>query len=66
MKFFLLDFLNRMSCKNRKEVMLVNIFFKIFLSFSKFGLNALLGSERYIVRLFIFSRQKNGKAVENQ
>ena len=30
MKFFLLDFLNRISCKKRNGVMLVNIFFKIF------------------------------------
>ena len=32
-----------MSCKNRNEVMLVNMFFKIFSqNLSKFGLNALL------------------------
>ena len=34
-KFFLLDFLNRMSCKNRNGVMLVNIFLKIFSQFFK-------------------------------
>ena len=44
MKFFLLDFLNLMSCKNRNEVMLVKIFLRFFLTFSKFGLNALLSS----------------------
>ena len=33
MKFFHLDFLNRMSCKNRNGVMLVNIFLKIFWQF---------------------------------
>ena len=35
MKFFHLDFLNRMSCENRNGVMLVNIFFKIFSQFFK-------------------------------
>ena len=35
MKFFLLDFLNRMGCKNRNWVMLVNIFLKIFSQFFK-------------------------------
>ena len=35
MKFFLLNFLNVMSCKNRNKVMLVNIFFKIFFQFFK-------------------------------
>ena len=35
MKFFLLDFLNWMSCKNRNGVMLVNIFLKIFSQFFK-------------------------------
>ena len=35
MKFFLLDFLKRMSCKNRNGVMLVNIYLKIFFQFLK-------------------------------
>ena len=35
MKFFLLDFLNLMSCKNRDGVKLVNIFLKIFSQFFK-------------------------------
>ena len=35
MKFFPLDFLNRMNCKNRNGVMLVNIFLKIFSQFFK-------------------------------
>ena len=35
MKLFLLDFLNRMSCKNRNGVMLVNKFFKIVSQFFK-------------------------------
>ena len=35
MKFFLLDFLYWISCKNRNGVMLVNIFFKIFSQFFK-------------------------------
>ena len=35
MKFFLLDFLNRMSCKNRNGVMLVTIIFQIFSQFFK-------------------------------
>ena len=35
MKIFHLDFLNRMSCKNRNGVMLVNVFFKIFSQFFK-------------------------------
>ena len=30
MKFFLLNFLNLMSCKNRNRVKLVNILLKIF------------------------------------
>ena len=34
-KIFLLDFLNRVSCKNRNGVMLVNILFKIFSQFFK-------------------------------
>ena len=35
MKFFPLDFFNRMSCNNRNGVMLVNIFFLIFSQFLK-------------------------------
>ena len=35
MKFFLLNILNLMSCKNRNGVVLVNIFFKIFSQFFK-------------------------------
>ena len=35
MKFFPLDFLNLMSCKNRNGVMVVNIFLKIFSQFFK-------------------------------
>ena len=35
MKFFLLDFLNPMSCSNRNGVMLVNIIFDIFSQFFK-------------------------------
>ena len=34
-EIFLLDFINRMSCKNRDGVMLVNMFFKIFSQFFK-------------------------------
>ena len=35
MKFFLSDFLNRMSSKNRNGVMLINKFLKIFSQFFK-------------------------------
>ena len=42
---------NLMSCKYRDGVMLVNIFFKIFLSFSKFGLNAFLSVKKSNYRL---------------
>ena len=41
MKFFSLDFLNLMSCKNRNGVMVVKLFFKICSPFSKIGLNGL-------------------------
>ena len=40
-KFFLLDFLNGMICKNRSEVMLANIFIKILLRIFKIWVECL-------------------------
>ena len=57
MKFFLLDFPNRMSCKNCNGVMLVNIFFKIFFQFFKIRV------ECYFKDGFVCSRNFNNCAV---
>ena len=49
MKIFPLDFLNRMSCKNRNGVMLVNEFFKIFSQFFKIRLKYHLKNKKCFV-----------------
>ena len=49
MKFFLLEFLNPMSCKNRNGGHVGKHIFKDFFSFSKFGLNALLNTLKQLL-----------------
>ena len=48
MKFFLLEFLNLMSCKNRNGVMLANIFFMIFFQFFKIRVECPFNSSQTI------------------
>ena len=47
--FFFIDFPNRMNCKNRNGVMLVNIFLKIFSQFFKIWVECLFNA---IVKFF--------------
>ena len=49
MNFFLLNFLNLMSCKNRNRVMLVNVFFKIFSQFFKIRVECPFNAEMFCV-----------------
>ena len=68
MKFFLLNFLNLMSCEKRNRVILVNIFFKIFSQFFKirvecpFNTYFKLGPSNYLP----FVEAKPGKRLHTE
>ena len=60
MKFFLLNFLNLMSCMNRIGLMLVNIFFKIFALFFKIRVEC---SFKYLVKHYTLLKSNSPATV---
>ena len=61
MKFFLLEFLKLMSCKNRNGVMLANIFFIIFSQFFKIRVECPFNSSQrhHVLQSYFISQHLN-------